>query len=119
MSNKLHSLAMSVASQFGLSSPLGQWILAASQAIGGGASTGSGCCILGVAVAGGSVSQFVPFPAGCTQPDTNFIVTGVFTGGVFNDVVFAIAAKDPSGFQVAFDAPLPGDVQMDFKVEHC
>jgi hypothetical protein len=117
MSNKLHNLAMAVAGQFGLSSPLGQWILAASQQISGGGAAGGGCCIKDVVIANGQVSQFVPFPAGCEQPDTNYVVTGVMQGGTLQ--TFAIPAKATIGFQVAFAGVTAGGIVMDFLVTRC
>lgn len=100
-------------------SRIGRWRLYVSKQLdqlGGGANS---CCILGVTIPAGSVSQFVPFPATCLQPDGNYFVTGSFVGGQINGVVFAFPAKAAIGFQVAFNGALAGDVRMDFKVEHC
>ncbi len=80
-------------------------------------SGGGSCCILNVAIGNGQVSQFVPFPAGCLQPDTNYIVTGVMQGGILTQ--FAIPAKATIGFQVAFAGVTAGGIVMDFKVDRC
>jgi len=127
MATAIEDIVKNVGSQVQLGSPLGRALMRLAQAVaglGGGnlggddaAAAAGGCCILHVPIANGQVSQFVPFPAGCVQPDTNYIVIGTMLGGTLQP--FAIPAKAPSGFQVAFSAPTAGGIVMDFKVERC
>lgn len=70
MANKLHSRAMAVASQFGLGSPIGQFILAVAQAVGGGSSGGSG-----VDFAERAYRQDGDLPVGVGTPTTVFQAT--------------------------------------------
>lgn len=78
------------------------------------------CCIIGVVIADGQVSQFVPFPPGCEQVDTNYVVTGVFRGGtLIGGQQFAISFKAPQGFQVSFANVTAGGILMDFQVQRC
>jgi len=99
-------------------SRIGRWRLYVSKQLDTLIGGGGGCCnLLGVQIQNGVISQFVPFPAGCIQPDNNYIVTGVMTGGILQN--FAIAAKAGIGFQVAFSGATAGNIAMDFKVDRC
>lgn len=126
MATAIEGLARQVASQVGLHSPLGRWILRVSAKLailsGDSVATSGGCCIPDVIFGNvGSPSEFIPFPAGCEQPDTNYVVTGVFRGGdLSGGVEWAISAKDPSGFTVSFSGGVPvGGLLMDFLVTRC
>lgn len=124
MATAIEDVVKAVGSQVQLSSPLGKALMRLASAVAalgggdlGGAAVAGGCCLLGVPIADGQVSQFVPFPAGCVQPDTNYMVIGTMLGGILQP--FAIPAKAEIGFQVAFSAPTAGGIVMDFKVERC
>ncbi|HYV99696.1 MAG TPA: hypothetical protein VE967_19710 [Gemmatimonadaceae bacterium] len=126
MATAIEDIVKNVGSQVQLGSPLGRALMRLAQAVaglGGGnlggddAPAAGGCCLLHVPIANGQVSQFVPFPEGCVQPDTNYIVIGTMLGG--NLQQFAIPAKATIGFQVAFAAPTAGGIVMDFKIERC
>lgn len=120
MANKLHSLALAVASQFGLHSPLGQFILAVAQRLATGPEAEGGCCMNGV-IFGNVGSNLEVVPLACTQPDDNYIVTGVFAGGdISTGIEFAITAKTTTTFTIAFEPGVPvGGLLMDFLITRC
>ena len=102
----------------GIFGRLGRWMQYVSRAVDSLGGTG-GCCMNGV-ILGNVGQQFTDVPLTCPQPDTNYIVTGVFAGGTLGTNEFAITQKTTTTFRVFITGGIPvGGLLMDFRIDRC